>query len=51
MRIDDINEESLNNLTLKQKANIKERLESNSKIQKILYDYEKSKSTKEENIR
>ena len=47
MSIEGINQEMINTLSLKQKADLKERLESNLKIQKMLYDYEKSKETQD----
>ncbi len=47
MSIEGINQEMLNTLSLKQKVDLKERLESNLKIQKMLYDYEKSKKTQD----
>ena len=47
MSIEGINQEMLNTISLKQKADLKERLESNLKIQKMLYDYEKSKETQD----
>ena len=50
MSIEGINQEMLNTLSLKQKADLKERLESNLKIQKMLYDYEKSKETQDKEI-
>lgn len=45
--IEEINTERLSSFSLKEKDNLKERLESNLKIQKMLYNYEKSKSEKE----
>ena len=51
MSIEGINQEMLNTLSLKQKADLKERLESNLKIQKMLYDYEKSKETQDKEER
>lgn len=47
MSIENINQEYLNNLSLEEKADLKARLESNLRIQRMLYDYEKSKSTKD----
>ncbi len=47
MSIENINQEYLNGLSLKEKADLKERLESNLRIQKMLYSYEKSKNTKD----
>lgn len=47
MSIEEINQEMLNTLSLKQKADLKARLESNLKIQKMLYNYEKNKDTQD----
>lgn len=47
MNFDNINQESLNLLNLKDKSNLKERLESNLRIQKMLFNYEKTKSDNE----
>lgn len=47
MSIEGINQEMLDTLSLKEKAELKARLESNLKIQKMLYDYEKSKDTQD----
>ncbi len=47
MSIENINGEYLNTLSLKEKAELKTRLESNLRIQKMLYNYEKSKSTED----
>lgn len=48
MSIENINQEYLNTLsTLKEKAELKTRLESNLRIQKMLYNYEKSKNTED----
>ena len=47
MSIEGINKEMLDTLSLKEKAELKARLESNLKIQKMLYDYEKSKDTQD----
>lgn len=40
MRIDDINQEYLDKLPLKEKANLKMRMVNNDRIQKMLYEYE-----------
>lgn len=45
MSIENISQEYLNTLSLREKAELKTRLESNLRIQKMLYDYEKSKGT------
>ena len=42
-----INEEYLNELSLKEKSDLKLRLESNLRIQKMLYNYELSKKTED----
>ena len=42
-----INEKYLNELSLKEKSELKLRLESNLRIQKMLYNYELSKQTEE----
>lgn len=47
MSIENINQEHLNKLSLKEKADLKARLESNLRIQKMLYNYEKSKKTED----
>lgn len=47
MSIENINQDYLNTLSLKEKAELKTRLESNLRIQKMLYNYEKSKSTQD----
>ena len=47
MSIENINQEYLNTLSLKEKAELKTRLESNLRIQKMLYNYEKSKNTED----
>lgn len=47
MSIENINQENLDKLSLKEKSDLKNRLESNLKIQKMLYDYEKSKNTQD----
>ncbi len=45
MSIENISQDYLNTLSLQQKAELKTRLESNLRIQKMLYNYEKNKST------
>lgn len=45
MNIEDINQELLNTLSLKQKSDLVGRLERNLRIQKILYNDEKKKHT------
>lgn len=47
MSIENINQEYLNGLSLKEKSELKTRLESNLRIQKMLYNYEKSKNTED----
>lgn len=47
MSIEKISQEMLNTLSLKEKIELKSRLESNLKIQKMLYNYEKSKNTED----
>lgn len=47
MKIDNITQEYLDELSLKEKADLKARLESNLRIQKMLYNYEKSKNTED----
>lgn len=47
MSIDNITQEYLDELSLKEKADLKARLESNLRIQKMLYNYEKSKNTED----
>ena len=42
-----INQEYLDSLSLKEKSDLKERLESNLRIQKMFYNYEKSKNTED----
>ena len=43
MSLENINQEYLNSISIKQKAELKKRLESNLRIQKILYNYEINK--------
>ncbi len=45
MDIEDINQELLNTLSIKEKSNLVVRLERNLRIQKILYEDEKKKYT------
>lgn len=45
MDIEDINQELLNTLSIKEKSNLVGRLERNLRIQKILYNDEKKKHT------
>ena len=45
--MENINEEYLNELSLKEKSELKLRLESNLRIQKMLYNYELSKKTED----
>lgn len=47
MSIEKINSDMLKGLSLKEKAELKSRLESNLKIQKMLYNYEITKSTED----
>lgn len=47
MSIENINKEKLSGLSLKEKSDLKARLESNLRIQKMLYNYEKSKNTED----
>lgn len=45
MNIEDINQELLNTLTIKEKSNLVDRLKRNLTIQKILYEDEIKKHT------
>ena len=45
--MENINEKYLDELSLKEKSDLKLRLESNLRIQKMLYNYELSKQTEE----
>lgn len=47
MEIENVNQETLNGLSLKEKAELKTRLESNLRIQKMLYNYEKRSRTED----
>lgn len=47
MGIENINQEYLNRLSLKEKSDLIARLENNLRIQKMLYNYEKSKNTED----
>lgn len=45
MDIENINQELLNTLSIKEKSDLLNRLKRNVTIQKILYEYEKKKHT------
>ncbi len=47
MSIENINREYLKTLSLKDKAELKTRLESNLRVQKMLCNYEKSKNAED----